>query len=299
MATTSRARDRTALLAFGAAALVSIAAACTLRSLDYLTNGGPVGDAGDAMASGDVASVDAPTTDGGAADADAADGGWCMRNAPAAVLCADFDEGNLTTAFAGGKATFIPGPNVDPGCDGSVGSVASSPPGAFATSVPALGDAGHAVVRYEQPVASPPTQGCRMRMDLKLLTFNPGEEVDLIQLLLYDQDGGAPARAFLSLDPSGSGLVDIDQGGPDMSSSFSFPGDGQWHTYTLDLDLGANESARVYVDDPDELQMPAASATEPAAFAQVSSASFYVGTDVYGPSTPVVAAIDNVVFSTK
>ena len=285
-----RSRRSFASIALGGSVTAAVFAGCTLRSLEYLTSGGA--DAATQFEGGDASpdAADAP---------DAPNAPWCTSNAPTAVLCADFDEGALTKAYHLGNLVTIPSPTIDPGCAAMVGMVASSPPGAFATKVPPIDDGGTLQARYEQPLAGPPASHARLQLDVMLVTYTPGQEVDIAAILLGNADGGAPVRAYLSIDVSGMGLLDSDRGGPAANMPFAFPADGNWHTYSLDVDVQSNVTASLRVDDPMEKNAPVAMVNLPGSAFSASESSIEVGNSVYGPSQEVDLDIDNVAFTTQ
>src|SRR5262249_9769527 len=139
------------------------------------------------------------------------DGPWCMQEEPTASFCADFDEGTLMSGYQLGMLKKIPPPVVDNGGDAGIGSMASSPPGDFTASAPAVLDGGMRRVRYEEPVTlTSRTSTSRLRLDVRLPQATPDAEVDLANLDVHPQGGGPPARLYLSVRPSqGQGMIDL------------------------------------------------------------------------------------------
>jgi hypothetical protein len=273
-------RKRSSIAGTAATLLVVPLAACTIRSLDYLTDGSGSSGPGDASADR-------------AADSGLANGTWCEQHAAAAALCMDFEEGALTKGYSAGTGVFVVGPTADPGSTATLGAPALSPPGAFVASVSALDGGASAAVQYQQPYQiAGSVQSLHLRFDMLLAVLTAAQEIDFVTLYLPNPDGGAAYRTYLTIQ-SGQGQLYTDQG---MSADFPFPADGKWHDYRLDLTLGQSLSFDLYVDDPDGGGAPAAHITETAPFGASAQSSFALGISAYGPSGSVRANIDNVVF---
>jgi hypothetical protein len=299
--------------------------ACTLRSLDYLTDGDASvrvdGSPGDAVsdtrvddgadvlieasssdAGGDSSMTDVATTDQSAgdaisdavvADADASmTGTWCQLQPPA-LLCLDFDEGSLTAAYSDGGAIVIPAPNADNGSTASLGTPAASSPGAFVANVGALSAGNNVACEYILPLQAGTVSTVHLQFDMELVTYSTANEIDFATLYMPPPDGGAAYRTYVSVNSSQARLYS-DQGN---SANFSLPGPGAFHNYRLDLSLSGTLTFRLYIDDPNATGAPAAQLSEPAPFGATPGASFILGTNVYGTSAAVQANFDNVVFN--
>jgi hypothetical protein len=239
-----------------------------------------VADVGDAVALGDA---DAALT-----------GTWCQRERPTVALCIDFDEGSLEQAYVAGAASFITGPPSVQGSTAALGVPAVSPPAAFVENVEALDAATNVPSGYYEPFAMTATAGTlRLQFDMDVVTLSNAQEIDLAVFYLPPPGDAGPYRTYMVI-LSGQGEITTDQG---TSSPFSFPSDGAFHNYRLDLALSASDlTFDLYLDDADAGSAPVAHVSEAPPFAASVNASFGLGPQVYGTSGPVQVNYDNVIF---
>jgi hypothetical protein len=269
-------------------------------SLDGAPDGANTSPA-DASSTGDGATpleaADAPLPDASAGDA----GSFCQQHASAS-LCLDFDEGSLAKAFGKGLPVSIQVPLVDPPDAGNAALTAStrSPPYAFAASASPIAGATETRVRYEQPVTISGAGAAKLQFDMRLATYAPGQEIDFSALLMNPADGGGATRSYFAVSIDGTGLIDIEVANNSSVSAFLIPGDGDWHTYRVELTVSSGlPMAKVYIDPLDADAGPNAVANSMAVVERAQAVSFELGASVYGPSKNAVVEIDNVLFTAE
>jgi hypothetical protein len=283
-----------ALFAGLASSVVALSSACGL-SIGYLSNGGPLVDGG-ASPGGDGA-PSAPEA-GPDTSADSASPGVCASS-PTALFCADFDEGDILSVYSKGTLVHAAAPNVSPAARVSLSSVARSVPRAFeADFLPA--DAGATLAaRFEQPVVAPTAKNVEAKLAIRVPVMTPGVDIDLLELSLGSPSGGAPARAFLSIQPDGRGLLFLDNGASTQSANFLLPADfaTAWHVFDLRVDLAPTLVARLTLDDASTPVAQISSLS--AAFTTAGETSFYLGPTSTGTPNPVQVLYDDVLVTVE
>jgi hypothetical protein len=270
--------------------------ACTLTSLGYLEDGGPV-DGGNPSADG--ASL-VPPGDATSAEASAttSDGGrWCLGRAPTPYFCADFDDGNPARVYVSGVPITVGGSElVDDGGTLTVDRESRSPPWALSFSHPGVpsGDGGTQYVTLNRPVSMPTTGRAHLAFDMRIAAFTSGT-AELMSLAVKGQSGGE-ARMGIELNGSGIGVdLEIDSQGSPTSSTTTNPLPlGTWIHVDASIALGSPNTGTITFDVPPPNQVLEVANAKTPAFSGALTAWFIIGVSVGSGSGATRLLVDNV-----
>jgi hypothetical protein len=283
-------------------ALALAAAACGL-SLDYLSNGPPLPDAGGAIpdtgtAPGDGPDGASPGDAGGGPDADAASPGVCAAS-PTAFFCADYDEGDITHVYSKGALVSVPAANVSASARASLSSTARSGAGSFQGDLFAADAGADLLARFEEPVAVPSAKYEDLKVAIRLPLFTPSVTIDLVSLHLSSPTSGQPVRAFFSIQQDGKGHLFLDNGSNTADAPFLLPADlaTTWHVFDLRVDLVPSLVARVFADGTSTPVAEINSLAGP--FTTAGQTTFYLGPSAPGSPNAFQILYDDVVVTAE
>lgn len=197
----------------------------------------------------------ATTSDAGA-DADAAappPPTWCQTNAPAAFLCADFDEGDFTQAYNYDSLTMMFTPTVvdagtTPGLFFGLGDSGSSPPSALRVFLPAVTSAATQESAQVRTAYQDLTQTTKFEVDFDFRNEAVGNETIASTLTFQLDDKTDSTYGRYELDVTSDG-TNFSVDGANPIGLGQQPTLNVWTHFRIDVDTASTGNVSVQVDN--------------------------------------------------
>lgn len=244
--------------------------------------------------SGDSSTTDAQSSDGSSGDAASnADGApFCLGLSGTPYFCADFDEGDLVTAYVGSKKSSVFG---QAGFDGGVAELAPSNlslPSLLSSSIPALPastSSGAQIRAIGLPDTSDGTGNVsvtfHLEFDFRLDAIDTVDSNTRIQVFEIDLTNGALSPDPYRLDfMSGDIVVNVD-GAADLNFG-TLPAIGDWVHVQFEIVTGGDFQAIVGGSAPQSFPSGAG--------LLMTKPTFAVGLTSPGGSPAVQVSIENI-----